>query len=236
MSNEILIQIALFYGVLLISLVVHEASHAVVALWGGDPTAYHGGQVTLNPAPHIRREPFGTVILPLVMLVMSKGSWCMGYAHAPVDPAWAARHPLRAALMSAAGPISNILLAALAFLILKSLLWAELADPFMRSSGGVAGFYAVEPIDPTDGLTVAAIRIASAMLLLNVVLAILNLIPLPPLDGAGIVEGLFPRTLGRVFGAFRSQPFLMPIVMIIVLFRVLPSLYRPVLSTVLGWI
>ena len=69
---------ALFYGVLLISLVVHEAAHAVTALWGGDRTAYLGGQVTLNPIPHIRREPFGTVLLPIGLLFISNGTWCMG--------------------------------------------------------------------------------------------------------------------------------------------------------------
>ena len=62
--------ILVYYGVLLVSLVVHEAAHALAALLGGDRTAYLGGQVTLNPLPHIRREPFGTVALPLLTLFL----------------------------------------------------------------------------------------------------------------------------------------------------------------------
>ena len=76
------VQGILIYFVLLISLVVHEAAHAVTALWGGDKTAYFGGQVTLNPAPHIQREPFGMVILPIMMLVMSGGTMCCSRAAA----------------------------------------------------------------------------------------------------------------------------------------------------------
>ena len=78
-----------------------------VAMRGGDRTAYLGGQVTLNPLPHIQREPFGMVILPLLMLFMSKGTMCMGYASTPIDPIWAYHHPRKAAVMSSAGPLSN---------------------------------------------------------------------------------------------------------------------------------
>ena len=113
--------ILLLYITLLISLVFHEAAHATFAMLGGDRTAYVGGQVTLNPVPHIQREPMGTVVLPLLMLFASNGTMCFGFAHAPYDPLWAHRHPKRAALMSAAGPIANILLALIAFAVLKGL-------------------------------------------------------------------------------------------------------------------
>ena len=83
-----------WYAAFLFSLTVHEAAHALVALKLGDPTAYHGGQVTLNPVPHIRREPFGTVVVPIVVYLMS--GWMMGWASAPYDPHWAERHPKRA--------------------------------------------------------------------------------------------------------------------------------------------
>ena len=76
---------------------VHEAMHALVAWKGGDPTAYHGGQVSLSPIPHIRREPIGMLVVPL-LTAFTQG-WAMGWASAPYDPVWAERHPKRAALM-----------------------------------------------------------------------------------------------------------------------------------------
>ena len=86
----------------LFSTTVHEAMHAFAAWKGGDPTAYHGGQVSLSPLPHIRREPVGMLIVPL-LTSLTRG-WAMGWASAPYDPVWATRHPRRAAIMAAAGP------------------------------------------------------------------------------------------------------------------------------------
>lgn len=232
MDEATLVQIALFYGVLLTSLVVHEASHALFAYWGGDNTAYLGGQVSLNPVPHIRREPFGTVILPLGMLILSGGAWCMGYAHAPIDARWAERNPKKAALVSAAGPLSNMLLVAIAFFTIKGMIWGGLADPFPVS--GSDGAYA-QPIDSDDRATFAILRIASVFLVLNIVLAVLNLIPFPPLDGAGIVEGLKPNPMRRFYNSIRTQPILL-LVGMIVLFKTLPSLFWPVVDVVVGWI
>ena len=89
-----------WYGVLLLSLTAHEAAHALAALRGGDPTAYLGGQVTLDPSPHMRREPFGMVIVPIAFYLMN--GFMIGWASTPFDPAWAERHPRRAAWMSLA--------------------------------------------------------------------------------------------------------------------------------------
>src|SRR6185436_4556846 len=101
----------------LFSTTVHEAMHAFVAWKGGDPTAYHGGQVSLSPIPHIKREPIGMLVVPL-LTSLTQG-WAMGWASAPYDPLWAARHPQRAALMAAAGPAGNFAIALVAFSILK---------------------------------------------------------------------------------------------------------------------
>lgn len=218
----------LFYVTLLISLVVHEAAHALFALWGGDRTAYAGGQVTLNPMPHIQREPFGTVVLPILMLAISGGQWCFGYATTPIDPHWAHRHPRRAALMSAAGPLANLLLAALAFGVLHLLIATGLADPF-SGNGSL-----VSPVD--DSATVFAVaRIATVFLLLNLILAIFNLLPWPPLDGAGVLEGLAPRRLQPFFGFIRSQPMLV-ILGMVAIWQILPALYGPVMQLVMDWI
>ncbi|HEU4904854.1 MAG TPA: hypothetical protein VFT19_01910, partial [Solirubrobacterales bacterium] len=83
-SGEITSQIGVFgiwYVVFLLALTLHEAGHALAAWLGGDETAYQGGQVTLNPMPHIRREPFGTVVIPIITFFFS--GWMMGWASTP---------------------------------------------------------------------------------------------------------------------------------------------------------
>src|SRR4051812_39180841 len=107
----------LWFVAFLFSTTVHEAMHALAALRGGDPTAYHGGQVSLSPIPHIRREPIGMLVVPL-LTSLTQG-WAIGWASAPYDPVWAERHPRRAALMAAAGPMGNFTIAALAFAAIK---------------------------------------------------------------------------------------------------------------------
>ena len=76
-----------WYAVFIVSLTFHEAAHALAAWKLGDPTAYEAGQVTLNPLPHIEREPMGTILVPILTFFM------MGWASAPYDPYWAIRHP-----------------------------------------------------------------------------------------------------------------------------------------------
>ena len=106
-----------WYLVFLFSTTFHEAAHAWVAQLGGDLTAYEGGQVSLDPRPHIRREPWGMVILPLLSVLMF--GWPFGFASTPYDPFWSRRYPRRAAWMSLAGPAANLLLVVAAGLILR---------------------------------------------------------------------------------------------------------------------
>ena len=223
--------IVLLYVTLLISLVFHEAAHATVAMLGGDRTAYVGGQVTLNPIPHIQREPMGTVVLPLLMLIASNGTMCFGFAHAPYDPLWAHRHPKRAALMSAAGPMANILLALVAFAVLKGLVMSDMAVTVTRMSPTMM-------LDPADGagggLVFGIIRIASAFLLLNVLLAMINLVPLPPFDGAGIVEGLAPRT-AAFYDMARSQ-LAFVIMGLVAVWWFIGEYFFPVMAWITDWL
>ena len=199
-----MVRALIMFVTLLISLTVHEAAHALFAKLGGDPTAYYGGQVTLNPAPHIRREPFGMVILPILSIYLSGATMCFGYAHAPVDAIWAYRNPRKAALMSAAGPLANVLLAAIAFAVLY-----VIARPDGHS-------------DAVDAIR----RIATWFLLLNVLLAVFNFIPLPPLDGASIVSGLVPATR-RLYDTIARIPMI-SLVVIILMFNYLGYLFWPV--------
>lgn len=197
-----LVDMVLPFVTLIISLTVHEAAHALFAMWGGDNTAYRSGQVTLNPLPHMQREPFGMLVLPLLSLFLSSGQYCFGFAHAPYDPYWAARHPRRAALMSFAGPLANVLLAAIAFTVL----WIVAR--------------------PSSGTEHTIRTIASSFLLLNLLLAVFNLIPLPPLDGAGIVRGLYPPS-GRLYDAILAIPY-STLIVFVLLANYIGYLFAPI--------
>jgi Zn-dependent protease len=107
-NPDTLIEGLTWFVVFIFSTTLHEAGHAFAAWKLGDPTAYEGGQVSLNPLPHIQREPVGMVLVPIISFALN--GWMMGWASAPYDPTWAHRYPKRAALMAAAGPAANLLL------------------------------------------------------------------------------------------------------------------------------
>ena len=122
MESEVFAVAVINYVVFLFSVVCHEAAHALVALVGGDKTAYWNGQVTLSPWPHLRQEPFGLGLLPILSMfaaMQTGGYGIIGFASAPYDPLWAVRHPRRAAWVALAGPGANLLLAMLAALASK---------------------------------------------------------------------------------------------------------------------
>ncbi len=170
----------IWYAILLAALTCHEAAHAFAALKLGDPTAYHGGQVTLDPVPHIKREPFGTVILPILSFVFA--GWMIGWASTPYDPYWAQTHRRKAALMALAGPIANLILVLIAALVIRG--------------GMILGFFRAPDTINFEQVTVAttpgyanSIAVAVSILFsLNLILFVFNLIPLPPLDGSGVLS------------------------------------------------
>jgi Zn-dependent protease len=180
------IQAIVIYAVFLFSLPLHEASHAWAAKMGGDPTAYLGGQVSLNPVPHMRREPFGMVLLPLIGLFLWGG--LIGFASTPLDRRWLERHPGRGALVSLAGPASNLLLVITAgILIHVGIGMGGFETPFIRPRGFA------QIVTPGSEAWNGAAVVLSAFFYLNVLLFLLNLLPVPPLDGSGV----FPLLLGK---------------------------------------
>jgi Zn-dependent protease len=221
-DSQTLALFPVWYAAFLLSLTCHEAGHAVVARWGGDDTAYLSGQVSLNPWPHIRREPVGTIVVPVLTYFMG---WMMGWASAPYDPRWEDRHPRRAAAMSAAGPAANFLLFAVAFAILKI--------------GLATGVWAVPPRSQLslDRLVVAAPGVAvlvdatgrflSVVLGLNLILGTFNLMPFPPLDGASVLGGIVPA-VRSLYVKLREFPA-MSLVGLIIAWRVFPPILKPIL-------
>ncbi len=226
LSQEVLILLPIWYAVFLLSLTVHEAAHAFAALRGGDPTAYLGGQVSLNPLPHVRREPFGTILVPAISYLLMQGGWMIGWASAPYDPRWEDRHPRRAAAMAAAGPAANLLLAVVAFVVLKvglargtwmpGTFWP--LDRIVTAADAAPGF---------DGLG----RLLSDTLALNLVLFLFNLIPLPPMDGSSVLSGLFPAL--RRWREWLLNVPLGALAGLIVAWRLFPFLFNPVYAWVL---
>lgn len=198
-TPDLLLHGLVWYVAFVFSLTLHEAAHAWAALKLGDPTAYEGGQVTLNPIPHIARSPFGTVLVPILSFAFM--GWMMGWASAPYDPAWAARHPKRAGWMALAGPVSNFFL----------MLWSGIAI----RAGLAAGYFTlparedltfdrlVVGVDPTaDGLAV----LLSILFSLNFLLFLFNLLPLPPLDGSAVVQLVLPQRISLRYQQLLAEP------------------------------
>ncbi|HET6406977.1 MAG TPA: site-2 protease family protein [Chthoniobacteraceae bacterium] len=181
MSDFRLADIIIWYFVFVYTTVLHEAGHAWAALKLGDRTAYEGGQVTLDPIPHIKREPIGMLVAPLVSWFAYGGRWMVGWASAPYDPVWAQRYPRRAAWMAMAGPAANLIILIISILLLKAGLSAgafQFSETFSLAS-------VVEGTSDNKFWEGCA-TLLSVTFSLQVVLLVLNLLPFPPLDGSAI--------------------------------------------------
>ncbi len=194
MNADMLLLGLVWYVVFLFSTTCHEAAHALVAKLGGDLTAAQGGQVSLDPIPHIRREPFGMVVFPIMSFAM--GGWMMGWASAPYNPQWAMQYPRRAAWMSLAGPAANLTLVILAGIGIRiGIFTGALQAP--QSIGFTHLVVAAEP-----GALEAVATLLSVGFSLNLLLGVFNLLPLPPMDGFGAVGLLLPESGARAFQNF----------------------------------
>ena len=181
-------QVFILFVVLLFSLTVHEAAHAWTADRLGDPTARLLGRVSLNPIVHI--DPIGTLLFPLLAIVA--GVPLIGWAKpVPVNVTKLRHHRRDYVLVAAAGPASNLVLAVIAAIVLKLM-----------------------PVSPVTlgepNITAPIASMLSRALSINVLLAVFNMIPIPPLDGGNVLGGLLPRSLGERFDSLiRPYGFLL---------------------------
>jgi Zn-dependent protease len=199
------VEILVGFSALLLSLTVHEAAHAWTADRLGDPTARLLGRVSLNPAAHI--DLIGTVLFPLIAMI--SGVPLIGWAKpVPVDQR-NLHHPRRDFLfIAAAGPVSNLLLAA-----------------------GLAMIYRVT----LPGQDTIVFAVLATALLLNVLLAVFNMVPIPPLDGGNVLAGLLPARMAHAYDrAIRPYGFI--ILYGLMLTGILWRLVRPVQVFILSWL
>jgi Zn-dependent protease len=200
-DQQFLLLGVIWYFAFVLSATIHEAAHAWAAKVLGDPTGYLGGQVSLDPTPHMQRAPLGMILVPIISFFLYEGRWMMGWANCPYDPRWAMDHPRRAGWMALAGPISNAILCLLAALMLKlGLTVGYFAPP-------VDGIDAAHLVTGTAALASEGVAVfSSVMLTLNLVLMVFNLFPMPPLDGSAVLLIFLPEDTARKVQLFLWDP------------------------------
>jgi Zn-dependent protease len=211
----------IWYVVFLFSTTCHEAAHALVAKLGGDTTAAEGGQVSLNPIPHIRRSPVGMVVVPIVSYLW--GGWMIGWASAPFNPEWQREHPRRSAWMALAGPAANFSLMILAGLAIR----IGLATGYFQAPDSIRGFgglvvpaNSAEPTFLTSALSI--------LFILNLLLGTFNLLPVPPLDGHAGIMVLMPEGLAQRYVAWLDHARGFAMLGLIVAWTLYDRMFEPI--------
>jgi Zn-dependent protease len=205
-------------AVILFAISFHESAHAYSALKFGDTTARDLGRISLNPLRHL--DPFGSVLLPLFMYILSAGRMIFGAAKpTPVDLRNTRNPRLANLVVSAAGPLSNFLLASVsvaALLVVKS----------SQPSAIVDLAYAVRKIRLAHGALAPIVYVLFQFTVVNVALGVFNLIPIPPLDGSGVALSLFGGSVARAYMVLSRYGFLILIALLYL--GVLGWIFRPI--------
>jgi len=207
--------------VLVFAFSVHESAHAYTAMRLGDPTAFMLGRVTLNPAKHL--DPFGSVLIPLIGLFT--GGWLIGWAKpCPITPRNFRNIRRDEILTALAGPASNLVMAASALLLLMVL---------KQVPGGLMSIAAAMATANHIPLNLAGLRLFPIAMLLyygiliNLLLFVFNLIPLPPLDGSQVLRQFLPPALEQAYNRIGLWGFLL---FFVLGGRILGMFYNPLLA------
>ena len=209
--EETIRQIAIWALPVLVAVVFHEVAHGWVAYRLGDSTAARLGRLTLNPFAHV--DLFGTILLPL-MLIVTHAPFVFGYAKPVPVNFLNLRNPKRDMIwVAAAGPAMNLALAFVCTVIWKSL--APMLDARPDPAAGSAA----------SNYVTAIVLMAQSGILINVVLAVFNMLPLPPLDGGRVLVGLLPRALAVKLA--RIEPFGFIILIVLLMTHTLDYIIDP---------
>ena len=199
--QQILYTIAIWAVPVLFAITLHEAAHGWVANKLGDPTARQLGRITLNPIKHI--DPVGTVVIPLILVTLS--GFIIGWAKpVPVDMRYFKQPLLDMALVALAGPASNFLMAC-GWALMITLSTTALAD---------------------TTIAVYLYQMGKAGMTINLILMVLNLMPIPPLDGGRVVAGVLPKQLALPY--MRIEPYGMWIILALLVSGVLGKILWPI--------
>ncbi|HEY4506319.1 MAG TPA: site-2 protease family protein [Candidatus Paceibacterota bacterium] len=184
--------------ILIMSVVIHEVSHGLAANSLGDPTARFAGRLTLNPLKHL--DPIGSVVVPIFTYLI--GGFIFGWAKpVPYNPYNLGKGKWGQASVAAAGPVSNFLIAVIFGIILKI-------------------------VTPLDAIPVAALSLLEAIVIINIVLGVFNLIPIPPLDGSKVLFALLPPSMRNVEEFLTRYQLILVAVLIFFAWRfILPIVY-----------
>lgn len=214
---DIVHQVALWSLPILAAVIFHEVAHGVMALRLGDDTAQRLGRLTLTPLPHI--DPIGTILMPGLLLLA--GAPIFGYAKpVPIDYRQL-RNPRRdMVLVALAGPGTNIVLAILSAIVFRTL------DAQLRAvSAETASAVAV-------GVVLPLAQMAYYSVLINVFLAVFNMLPLPPLDGGRVLTGILPYAQARLVASI--EPFGFIILAVLLMTRAIGPLIQAPVKAILG--
>jgi len=195
---------------LLIGVVLHEYMHARIADLMGDKTARRAGRLTLNPIPHI--DPYGTVLVPLVLILFTPGHWAFGWAKpVPINP-YSMKNPRRdPVLVALAGPLTNFSIAFILALV-----------------GMVVRLVGVNPFGSLKYL----LEFLNAAAQINVILGFFNLLPIPPLDGSHVLEYFLSPNARRTYEALAPYGFIIVIVFLVFLFQYFILWMNPIFNLI----
>lgn len=223
-----IVDFAIQLAVILFAISFHESAHAYAALRFGDTTARDLGRISLNPMRHI--DPFGSVLLPVMLYFLSGGRFIFGAAKpTPVDLRATANPRLANLVVSAAGPASNFLLAGIGVLLLIAI-----RSGHPEAIGDLAA--AIQGHQFAGGSLAPITYVLWSFSIVNVALAVFNLIPIPPLDGSGVFVSLFGAPVARLYATIAPFGFLILILLITTPFLgwIFTPFYRVVLRLVFG--
>jgi Zn-dependent protease len=208
-------QLSVWVLPVMVAIILHEVAHGAVAYRLGDPTAARAGRLTLNPIPHV--DPIGTIALPLFLVAVG-APFVFGWAK-PVPVTFAnLPHPKRDMIkVAAAGPLTNIVLAIISAAVLHALLGV------LSAPGGRTGL--------SGAILTPIMMMAGNSVVINIVLAVFNLLPILPLDGGRVLTGLLPLRQAIAFS--RLEPYGMFIVMALLFTDTLGRVVGPVISMAL---